>query len=599
MTVATGGLTTYATEGGVLYRIHTLTSSDTLNITEAGEVEYLVVGGGGGGGSDMGGGGGAGGYLAGTLSAVIGSYPITIGAGGSGAIAGTSRNAGSNGQNTTAFSLTAIGGGGGASTHGGGAYAGGSGGSGGGASGRNANRGLGTAGQGNNGGNSGGAWYPGGGGGAGSEGSSNPANGGGGVQNAILGTSYFWAAGGGGAGYTTIGGNAGQGGGGGGAPRVNGNGGSGDTNGLNPGENGGDGATGGQPNVPGGNAGANTGSGGGGGSHYNSNNYGGNGGSGIVVVRYAMKLYVLDSSSQAVSSLNEGDTYTFRYDNVNTPNGTYAYYIEGVSSADINGASLTGNVTVTDGIGNVSITTTADISGSEGIELLKFSINGTYDSVNAFAVLEIPILDTSKIITVSPDLSSVPLGTPITFTINTTGESNGTLVPYTISNVTSAQIDGTPLTGNFTINNNQGSLTVSTSGVVNSNVIITSYGDVATMFVSFIGGFDDDIVLNQYNNSIFTIQDIPVQMNIDHFGGPDYILDAGLLIKDIPVQMNIDHFGGPDYTLDAGLLIKDVANIDFNNSAEKISRRLMTELDGQINTYVIPAMGEIKREYWF
>jgi hypothetical protein len=191
------------------------------------------------------------------------------------------------------------------------------------------------------------------------------------------------------------------------------------------------------------------------------------------------------------------------------------------------------------------------------------------------------------------------LGTPITFTINTTGESNGTLVPYTISNVTSAQIGGTPLTGNFTINNNQGSLTVSTSGVVNSNVIITSYGDVATMFVSFIGSFDDDIVLNQYNNSIFTIQDIPVQMNIDHFGGPDYTLDAGLLIKDIPVQMNIDHFGGPDYTLDAGLLIKDVANIDFNNSAEKISRRLMTELDGQINTYVIPAMGEIKREYWF
>jgi len=63
--------------------------------------------------------------------------------------------------------------------------------------------------------------------------------------------------------------------------------------------------------------------------------------------------------------------------------------------------------------------------------------------------------------------------------------------------------------------------------------------------------------------------------------------------------MKIDHFGGPDYTLDAGLLIKDVANIDFNNSAEKVSRRLMTELDGQINTYVIPAMGEIKREYWF
>lgn len=268
-------------------------------------VSYLVVGGGGGGGMDMGGGGGAGGYLAGSTYLAPGTYTITVGAGGTGApAAGTSGQPGAHqytipatsGGNSVfsgspAGSVTAVGGGFGGSSYRGytPGIAGGSGGSGGGASGYNDNAGTfnggsGTTGQGNRGGNSTAAYYSGGGGGAGGQGvdSTSQANGGTGIQNSILGINYFWAGGGGGAGYSIEGGNGGAGGGGAGAVGSK-TGGSGFTKG--------DDVSGGSINswaqVPGGNGGFATGGGGGGGSHYNSNNKGGHGGSGSVVLRYA------------------------------------------------------------------------------------------------------------------------------------------------------------------------------------------------------------------------------------------------------------------------------------------------------------------------
>ena len=62
---ATGGTETTITDGGIDYKVHTFTSSGTLNVTNGGEVEYLVIAGGGGGdriSGNGGGGGGAGGY---------------------------------------------------------------------------------------------------------------------------------------------------------------------------------------------------------------------------------------------------------------------------------------------------------------------------------------------------------------------------------------------------------------------------------------------------------------------------------------------------------------------------------------------------------
>ena len=288
------------------YKTHIFTTIGTASFTlasvgseDAIAVEYLIVGGGGGGGMDMGGGGGGGGVISGTTY-VMSPYTATVivGAGGLGApAAGTSGQPNSHqysinakkGDNSVFATFTAIGGGYGGSSyydHALGGYPG-NGGSGGGASGYSnggtRTGGTGTVGQGNNGGRGGGQYYSGGGGGAGAAGtdSTSQPNGGAGVQNSILGVSYFWGGGGGGGGYSGNGGNGGNGGGGGGAVGTTTGG-----SGLNAGSVGGGGSTGGNPQTPGGNGGANTGGGGGGGSHYNANNKGGDGGSGIVVIRY-------------------------------------------------------------------------------------------------------------------------------------------------------------------------------------------------------------------------------------------------------------------------------------------------------------------------
>jgi len=138
---ASGG--TETTSGN--FKIHTFTSSGTFTVNSVGNgsrnvVDYLVVAGGGGGGSGTtpggsefeGGGGGAGGYrfTAGTSSGSYSTgaptplgataltvsaqgYPITIGAGGSGATSHTVR--GSNGNPSVFSSITSAGGGAGGS----------------------------------------------------------------------------------------------------------------------------------------------------------------------------------------------------------------------------------------------------------------------------------------------------------------------------------------------------------------------------------------------------------------------------------------------------------------------------------------------------
>lgn len=91
---ATGGTVTEVVEGdGKTYRIHTFTSSNSFvvsNISSAnGNAEIMIVAGGGAGGARHGGGGGAGGMIGPRfLNLSQTTYTITIGAGGSGILAG-------------------------------------------------------------------------------------------------------------------------------------------------------------------------------------------------------------------------------------------------------------------------------------------------------------------------------------------------------------------------------------------------------------------------------------------------------------------------------------------------------------------------------
>lgn len=242
-------------------------------------VDYLVVGGGGGGGArDSAGGGGGGGVLSNLLGngapleLVPGSYSVTVGAGGAGAV-GPDGGGAARGEigGTSAFhTVSALGGGGG----GGYSIEGSSGATGGGSGRGKTTAAAGTAGQGYaGGGGTGGANSAvdtgGGGGGAGEAGqagvaSSKGGDGGDGLAVAITGTSTYYGGGGGGSphrGATTLGGGLGGLGGGGNAATSNA--------------------------VAPSNGQANTGGGGGAArSDVTGRNNGGSGGSGVVIIRY-------------------------------------------------------------------------------------------------------------------------------------------------------------------------------------------------------------------------------------------------------------------------------------------------------------------------
>ena len=248
---ASGGTTT--TYGG--YKSHTFTSSGTFTVTAGGSIDVMLVAGGGGGSQDTAGGGGAGGMLVSqSINVVAQSYTITIGAGG--AQANGSR--GYDGNDTTAFGLTAIAGGGGAGSAGGTAPAGNGGSGGGGGGGRAA--GSGTAGQGFAGETSSGAA---GGGGAGEAGGTDGVGyGGDGLQNNYrTGSNTYYAGGGGGRAGST------------GYPGGDGGGGNGPSG--NSGLGAGNAAYAGTANT-----------GGGGAAYSGAWNGAGPGGSGIVVIRY-------------------------------------------------------------------------------------------------------------------------------------------------------------------------------------------------------------------------------------------------------------------------------------------------------------------------
>jgi len=217
---------TVSTSGNIVVTSSSVTINDTSTTVPGGFGSYLVVAGGGSGGARYNaGGGGAGGLLYGSDITISSgkTYTITLGAGGSAPTPPSNGTQGANGSNSVLSGVgfttkTAIGGGGGGSyqTASGGNQSGASGGSGGGASGygrTDADKGLGTAGQGNDGGRGakvgvteGGGYSGAGGGGAGGTGTNGyttkGGDGGSGIQWV---DGNYYAGGGGGAVYAYYG----------------------------------------------------------------------------------------------------------------------------------------------------------------------------------------------------------------------------------------------------------------------------------------------------------------------------------------------------------------------------------------------------------
>lgn len=165
------------------------------------------------------------------------------------------------------------------------------------------------------------------------------------------------------------------------------------------------------------------------------------------------------------SAVNEGGSVTITLATTGVATGTTVpYTITGVTSADIDGASLTGNF-VTGTTDSVTLNITAD-SSTEGTETLQLALD------NGNSSKSVTINDTSQTAanptySVSHNAgSSVNEGSQVTFTLTTTNVADGTTLYYTTSysnanggNTTSSDFTGANA-GPVTVNNNSASFTV-------------------------------------------------------------------------------------------------------------------------------------------
>ena len=452
--------------------ITTGTYSANVVITPGLSFEALIVAGGGSGGNhnttNANGGGGAGGVLRGSISSAGGVFAVAVGAGGA-AIANATALNGVKGTDSGLGSYIAEGGGGGGSSGVGFSSSSQNGGSGGGnayyqSGGGLANNNL-TAGTltvlGNNGGSTSTTWTGAGGGGAGAagvsgSGSSPGGNGGIGITNDWTGTTRYLAGGGGGGGNSSE--RAGDGfyGGGRGEGTTSYYSYNVYTNEIN--------ATTKGSGIP--TAVVNTGGGGGGGSYWASNGGwstgSGAGGSGIVIIQYAGSqkatggtvttvgsntVHTFTTSgtftvlagglSASANTLYWGDSLTLTYSDDLADGSNAAYTISGVSSSQINNASLTGNFTFANSTSQLIIQTTPTAATANTLTITV----GSY-------TLNIPI---TFLISFTGPIGGY-WGANLTYTAATRGLSNNTLIPYAItgSNVTSSQLNSLPLTGTIT-----------------------------------------------------------------------------------------------------------------------------------------------------
>lgn len=154
------------------------------------------------------------------------------------------------------------------------------------------------------------------------------------------------------------------------------------------------------------------------------------------------------------TSVNEGGTFTITLTTGNIDNGEEIdYEITGVTSDDINGVSLTGTFVVgQDEVRNFIVS--EDVT-TEGTEQFQISLS-QYPSVTA----TVTIGDTSlspivPSYSISTSASPANEGDTITLTLVTSNVTIGSVLPWTITGIESADIGGASLTGAFVVGSDE------------------------------------------------------------------------------------------------------------------------------------------------
>lgn len=161
------------------------------------------------------------------------------------------------------------------------------------------------------------------------------------------------------------------------------------------------------------------------------------------------------------TTANEGELITVTVSTTNVPNNTTLYWnINSSSSAIAGDIDISqGTVTIQNNTASFSFRINNDLT-TELTESLIFSLRTSSYTGNIVATSPvISINDTSRSVptyTITPASSSVDEGNSLTFNISTTNVSNGTVLYWTLSDITQFNVGS----GSVTINNNAGSFTV-------------------------------------------------------------------------------------------------------------------------------------------
>lgn len=167
------------------------------------------------------------------------------------------------------------------------------------------------------------------------------------------------------------------------------------------------------------------------------------------------------SVSPSASSVNEGSSVTWTVTTTNINNGTTLYYtISGVEAADV--AATSGSFTINSNTGSFTTTTIADAL-TEGAQTMTANIRVGSTGGTVVATNTCIINDTSLSPTISPSATSIDESGVVTFTVSTTGLTDGTTL-YWSTNIVSGTVDANDFTdgilvGSFTVTSNSGTVT--------------------------------------------------------------------------------------------------------------------------------------------
>ena len=166
-------------------------------------------------------------------------------------------------------------------------------------------------------------------------------------------------------------------------------------------------------------------------------------------------------------SVNEGATFEISLNTTNVlDNVTVPYTITGITANDLTSGQLTGNITIVDNIGSISLTLAADET-SEGTESLLITAGATdsdgFSTSSPYKTITINDTSVNSTFTATPSATSINEGSSMTVTVTATGNVPSTLywttlVTGTITGV--PDLSNSTSTGSFNMNGATGSFTL-------------------------------------------------------------------------------------------------------------------------------------------